>query len=239
MLQLSICVNGVNEDVLLEFKLSVKNYIVSKKGVFSIYEKEGFLYYLIVLNHQENQAGEKFLKEQIAELIINSFKRNLIENSLKYDFLHDIKYFTLVDALINFDVACDLLYVMQKLDFSSGELYIQSFYYFCCKILREKWLQLIEITNQNSHLLNVQENYLEVLRFLLDGIDKRASIDVEVQNNKLKVQKADEIILFANYKDLMSYIIKNNPKSIQLKNVDKNFADFVKQLFLTRVTLFL
>ena len=142
-----------------------------------------------------------------------------------------------MQALINFDSACDESYIIQKLDLSSGELYIQFFYYFCCKILKEKWAQLIEITNQNSHLFNVQENYLDVLRFLLDGIDKKASINVEAQNNKLKVQRADEIILFNSYSELIAYIIKNNPQSIELKNVDKSFADFVKQLFLTRVTL--
>ena len=237
MLQLSLCVNGINNDLLNDFKQNLKEYVLAKSGVFSVFEKDDFLYYLIVLNLDDTQDSEMFIKQKIAQLIINSFKCNLVENNLKYEFSRDYKYLALVQALINFDSACDESYIIQKLDLSSGELYIQFFYYFCCKILKEKWAQLIEITNQNSHLFNVQENYLDVLRFLLDGIDKKASINVEAQNNKLKVQRADEIILFNSYSELIAYIIKNNTQSIELKNVDKSFADFVKQLFLTRVTL--
>lgn len=82
------------------------------------------------------------------------------------------------------------------------------------------------------------ENYVEVLKFLLDGIDRKEDIDVEEQDNhKLKVQKSKQILVFNTYRDLISYIIKNNPKEIKLKNVDKEFANFIKQLFLTRVTL--
>ena len=237
MLQLSLCVSGIKKEMLDSFRQELKVYITNKRGSFSVYEKDDFLYYLIAAQNEEKTGIEKVLKQKIAQLIINSFKLKMVENSLKYEFMHDVKYYALVEALVNFDRACDEMYIMQKLDFSSGELYLQSFYYFCCGILREKWMQLIQITNQNSHFLDVQENYLEVLRFLLDGIDKKPAINIEVKNNKLKVKKDGEIILFANYKELISYIIKNNPKSIRLKNVDKTFAEFIKQLFLTRVTL--
>lgn len=237
MLQLSLCVNGIKQKELEEFKANIKNYILRNNGVFSVYEKDDFLYYLIVLNTNKIEKDEFYIKKQIANCLINSFKYDLIIDMLKYDFRKDLKYYTLIEALLNFDRACDETYIIDKLDFSSGEVYLQSFYYFCLRILKEKWIQLISITNQNSKVLNIQENYVEVLRFLLDGIDKNEDINVEEENNKLKVQKSKEIVVFSSYKELISYIIKNNPKAIKLKNVDKDFANFIKQLFLTRVTV--
>ena len=239
MLQLSLCVNGISKRAQEEFKLNVRNYVVNKLGVFSVYEKDDFLYYLIVINGEENVdiANQNYIKKQIAQCIINSFKYDLIVSNLRYDFVRDYKYYTLIEALLNFDYACDEMYIMDKLDFSSGEIYLQSFYYFCLKILKEKWMQLINITNQNSKTLNEQENYVEVLRFLLDGIDKNEVINVEEISNKIKVKKQKEVVFFSSYKELISYIIRNNPKIIKLKNVDKSFVNFIKQLFLTRVTV--
>lgn len=237
-MQLSLCVSGIKHCVLQELQANIKNYIMSCKGLFSIYEKDDFLYFLIVINDKDLLLSESHIKKMVANCLIDSYKYKLIEENLNYDFVKDIKYYTLVEALLNFDRACDEQYIIDKLDFSSGEVYLQSFFYFYLKILREKWLQLISITNQNSKVLNIMENYVEVLKFLLDGIDRKEDIDVEEQDNhKLKVQKSKQILVFNTYRDLISYIIKNNPKEIKLKNVDKEFANFIKQLFLTRVTL--
>ena len=39
MMQLSLCVNGIKHCVLQELQSSIKNYIMSCKGLFSVYEK--------------------------------------------------------------------------------------------------------------------------------------------------------------------------------------------------------
>lgn len=234
MFQLSLCVSGLNEDYIDKSKKDLKNKIISLDGVFSLYEKGDFTYFLIVSN-KNTEKIINLVKSFIFDAIINCFKLKLIVENLKYDFEKDIKYHALIQALLSFDSACDEEYLLSKIDLSSNEFYIESFYYFKCRLMREKWLQLIEITNQNSKLLNVEDNYLDVIRFLIEGIDKKQDIIIEAKEKSFQVCTNEKVFLLESYKSLMDFIIKNNPKKICVKNVDKKFVNFLKQLFSSRV----
>lgn len=236
MFQLSLCVSGIDEKYIDKKQIELKQKIKEQGGVFSVFEKGEFIYFLIVANANANQVIQ-IAKSFICEAIFDYFKQSFIIENLRYEETKDIRYHTLLSALLNFDRNCDEIYIKNKISFESNEFYIQSFYYFCCKILKEKWLQLLQITNNNSKILHNEENYLDVVRFLLEGIDKSNNITIETENNQFKVSSENESINLTSYKSLMDYIIENNPKKLTLKNIDKNFANFVKQIFLTRVTI--
>ncbi len=236
MFELSLCVTGYGEQYIKKNSKALKSKILDCGGVFSIYEKGQFVYYLIVANQNEAKV-KKLVLDFICDCVLNIYKRREISKAIKYDFPKDIKYFALLQALINFDIECDYNYICQKIDFSSGEFYMYSFYLFKCALLREKWSQLIAITNQNAKLLNVEENYLDVLRFLIEGITQKNSIEVAVEENCFVVKSSNETFHLTSYKSLVDYIIKHNPKKLTLKNIDKNFITFMKKLFLTRVVV--
>ena len=213
MFQLSLCVSGIDEKYIENKQIEFKEKIKSYGGVFSVFEKGEFVYFLIVVNSNVNQVIT-LVKDFICDAIFDYFKQNFIIENLKYDKPKDIRYHTLLSALLNFDRNCDEHYIKSKINLETNEFYIQSFYYFCCKILKEKWLQLLQITNNNSKILHNEENYLDVVRFLLEGIDKSSNIIIETQNNEFKVSTDNESLSISSYKSLMDYIIENNPKKL-------------------------
>lgn len=236
MFQLSLCVNGLSERSVCEYREKLKSEIIKNGGVFSIYEKGDFTYFLIVSNKDELRIIE-LVKDFIVMSIINFFKYDLIIKNLKYEFAKDIRYHTLVQALLNFDRTCDENFLKSKIDFSADEFYLDSFYFFKCKVMKEKWLQLIQITNQNAKLLDNEENYLEILKFLLDGIDKTPRVEIEANNDVFLVKSGSQNFSLGSYKSLMDFIIRSNPKELSIKNLDKKFVIFLKQLFPTSVII--
>jgi predicted nucleic-acid-binding protein len=236
MFQLSICVSDLAKNFLEENKKFFKEKSSSFGGIFSTYERGDFAYFLFVGTLKKDELI-KDIKHFIVSALIFQYKKKFIESKLVYNYPKDIKYYTLLQALINFDRDNDESFILSKINFETEEFYINSFFNFECGLLKQKWAQLVEITNQNAKFFNVDENYLDILRFLIEGINVRRGIAVEFLQSKFVIKSQNSIISeCSTYKEVIDYLIINNPKKIVLKNLDIEFVKFVKNLFLERVT---
>ena len=99
--------------------------------------------------------------------------------------------------------------------------------------LQNKWSELLRVTNQSDNSILIDEIYMEVLRYLLDGIDMVDYSVVEGENNKFSVSnsKFNTEIKLDTISNLMGFLIKYNPQKVIVKNIDNNTLRLLTQVF--------
>ena len=103
--------------------------------------------------------------------------------------------------------------------------------------LKNKWEQLIKVTNQSSAFLKNDDIYLEVVKYLIDGIDMGENATIEKVNNTYvtTTDKSNLLCKIDNKKNLVNFLIKSNPKKIIIKSIDEETLFFISQIFGSRV----
>lgn len=235
MFELALCVNELNLDYLEKKLPSFREQILSLGGIFNISRNLTNVYFLIAA-----EANEVEIKSVIADFICccvrESLKKDFIMKRLNVGCKDEIKNETLVEALVNFDRVSDDAYVKNRIKLS-GEFYIYSFYMFKLAELKNKWEQLIKVTNQSSAFLKNDDIYLEVVKYLIDGIDMGENATIEKVNNTYvaTTDKSNLLCKIDNKKNLVNFLIKSNPKKIIIKSIDEEILFFISQIFGSRV----
>lgn len=73
-------------------------------------------------------------------------------------------------ALVSFDKETDV-HIIQKYLTIENNIFLESFFDFKLIPLKNKWLELVGLANDNSSFLICDDTYFELLKFLIDNLE--------------------------------------------------------------------
>ena len=156
-----------------------------------------------------------FLNEIIIDAVCNFYKIEFLNTKLQLPVKNGIYVRALKKALLSFDKETDAYIIAKNLNFDNN-LNLDGFYYFQLKSLREKWEELAGIANDNGYFLVSPENFIDLLRFLVDNLEiTHETLNVYCDDTEVKIY--DELNTKYEIKegeDLLSTLIGLSPKKI-------------------------
>lgn len=174
----------------------------------------------VALNYNQKPKVFEYIKRLLAEAIILIYKEKLLLNSININYLSEEYKTAFIKSLIYFDYEEDMFEIINQLDFDTG-INLDSFYNFRLKKVKQKWLQLVSIC-QNNNVFLESETFLELLKFLIESmIPKHKYIDVFYNGIDFEiVDENNNLISFNNTGNpevnLISSLISLAPKTINL-----------------------
>lgn len=174
----------------------------------------------VALNYNQKPKVFEYIKRLLAETIILIYKEKLLLNSININYLSEEYKTAFIKSLIYFDYEEDMFEIINQLDFDTG-INLDSFYNFRLKKVKQKWLQLVSIC-QNNNVFLESETFLELLKFLIESmIPKHKYIDVFYNGIDFEiVDENNNLISFNNTgnpeTNLISGLISLAPKTINL-----------------------
>lgn len=237
MLEFTLAMTGV-EDFTLDQECSrLHNKVRDMGGIFSTLVLNNDVYFLIA-----SKENEDLILEEITHTVINgikSFKTSFVKNHINFKTKNGMKLSALIKALVNFDSHSDAKVIRYKLQLKN-ELNLYSFYKFRLGDLIDKWGQLVDITNQNIRYLGVEDTYIDIVRFLVDGIAVGEELKASMQDRVVSFyDKNDKLLKEYNFDidRVMDELISHNPSKLTIQGFSGEVNDFLMQLFADRVKI--
>lgn len=186
MWEIEIISNRTNSTYISALQEKISPVLAEVQGV-SVVSANTDIVSLVVGCKAENSAKLKVgLKLAIADLICEQIKFEFLSANLDTVFYDENYGFALAKICTYFDNELDRQVVLQNLDLSNKKINIESFFYFRLGMLRKKWLELCNITSNNSGAIIKSGNFLEFVRFLLSNIEMRSqSVILEMREKCL------------------------------------------------------
>ena len=237
MLEFTISMSGVDNKTLDIECSRLHNSVRDLGGIFSTLVLNNDVYFLIA-----SKTSEDLIREEIIRTVLNvikSFKTHFVQTKLKFKSKDKLRAFALIKALVNFDISSDCKIIRYKLDLKN-ELNILSFYRFCLSELRDKWCQLIDITNQNIGFLGFDDTYIDIVKFLVDGITEGEEIKATMKDAKVCIYNKNNQLLKEYNFDVEVFVdelISHNPTKLTLQGFSVDINNFLMQLFAERIKI--
>ncbi len=151
---------------------------------------------------------------------------------------------TFLKVCTYFDRETERQIVLNSLELKWQKFNIESFLYFRLQGLVKKWQELCDLTNEHCVTIMHKENFIEMLRFLLNSIDSKCkSVILELQDECIiyrdERSNFDMIttIKSDNKYDILSKLIDLNPYLIKVhaKENDAEIVNLLRSVFDDRV----
>ena len=218
---------------------------LAKDGAVSAITGDAEKVVLTIGCNKENKTAIKAkLRLGIAELICEKIKFDFLYANL--DLFFDQNRFVLAKICTYFDSDLDKQIVMQYIDLNAKKLNIESFFAFRLGVLKNKWKELCNITNNNAKNISKTNNFYELVRFLLSNIENKSqSVILEMNESCLiyhDIKKDFDMMVNIDFTDklfVLGKIIELNPMLIKIYP-DKENAEtitLIKNIFMDRVVL--
>lgn len=181
-----------------------------------------------------------FLTNAIIETICYFFKEEYLINALNLPIKEGIYYEALKKALISFDKETDAYIISKELKLDTQSISLESFYYFKLKPLREKWEELASIANDNGYFLICNDNFVDLLKFLVDNLEiSHDIINVYLDGDKYSLlDELNKKIEISDDDDIVTSLIGLCPREIILygdKTSDNEKISLLLKIFDKRV----
>lgn len=237
MLEFTLAMTGVDDFTLEQECSRLHNKVRDMGGIFSTLALDSEVYFLIA-----SKENEDLILEEITRTVINgikSFKTSFVKNHINFKTKNKMKLSALIKALVNFDSQSDEKVIRYKLQLKN-ELNLYSFYKFKFRDLRDKWSQLVDITNQNIGYLGFDETYIDIVRFLVDGIAVGEELKASMQDKVVSFYNKDNQLIREYSFDMerfMDELISHNPSKLTIHGFSGDVNDFLMQLFADRIKI--
>lgn len=195
-----------------------------------------------------------FLCDAIAEVISIFYKLEFIEKNLKLRINQAVYFSAFEKALIAFDRETDKYLITHNLKIEKS-IFLDSFYEFKLKSLRNKWKELIRLANENASYLLCNDTFIDLLKFLIENIEFASGLinvvkkqeDFLICDEKFnKINTREEGLCLINKKDsnneaeidLITSLIALSPKRINVycdQYENNSTLTLISQLFGNRV----
>lgn len=164
-----------------------------------------------------------FVGEILVEAICNYYKNDFLDLKLNLPIKDGIYIKALKKALISFDKETDAFIIAKELKLDKN-INLDGFYYFHLKSLREKWEELTSIANDNGYFLICPENFVDLLKFLVDNLEiTHGTINVYCDEKGFKIfDELDKYLEVKEDEDLLSTLIGLSPKKINFYGDSNN-----------------
>jgi len=241
MWELSISVDTKNIEIAKFIYQTLKSQTAEFGGVVTCYEEFEKIYVLIACPVEEQGRVSIVVERCIIKSICSFYKQNFLDENLRLPLHENISLTAFKKALLNFDRETDF-YIISKNLVLDKNFYLDSFYSFKLKPLRDKWEELVGLANENCEYLVSNDAFYDLLKFLIDNLEiGQDEIDVFEDENGYSISATDmqecECEKLTEEK-LVSSLIDICPKRINFfcKN-DDDTAVFLRKIFEERVNV--
>ncbi len=169
------------------------------------------------------------LRLVLCDVFCEKMKYNYLKNNIDLMDYKEEYLSTFLKVCTYFDRATERQIVLHLLDLNGNRLNLRSYLYFKMQGLLKKWQELCELTNQNSLTILKKENFIELLRFLLNSIDSKCqSVILELKDKCLlyhDIKSNFDVITSIDVNDcydILSKLIDLNPYLIKIHSNDLN-----------------
>jgi len=236
-----VCIAFNNKQEAFAFKDAIYNTIKEYNGVITILYSSTFFKVLIAVSNKYSNKLKSFLSEKIAENILLNYKKNFILSRLNFFVTSNTNMQVFLKALVVFDSDTDKEIIVQRLNFNNN-LVVKSFVDFKLQFLKRKWLELVDLANDNAMYLVSDDTFNELIKFVISNLEYRY-YTVNVFSKKdcymicdTKGEFVSDFLVDKNivYDDnnLLTTLIALNPEKI-IMHCDNNVKDkTINKLFL-------
>lgn len=241
------CIAFNSKDEAQLFINSIYSTIKHYEGVATVLLTPNFFKVLVAVPKQNSNKIKLFLTEKIAESILLNYKKEYILSRLNFSLSQNTNMQVFLKALIVFDSDTDKEIIIQRLNFNN-DLVVKSFVDFKLKFLKKKWLELVDLANDNAMYLVSEETFNELIKFLISNLEYRCyAVNIfskkdcymicDTQGNIINDFLIDKNIVYDD-NNLLTSLIALNPEKIimhcnsntQEKVINKLFQYFSNRL---------
>jgi hypothetical protein len=246
MWELAICFDLEYEKIVAEIKKKLQKAFVADKLICATQKEQNEIKLLLACTIERKYKLSRLLDEYLSDFFVNEYKEKYLKTHLKLNKINDSEEEIFIKALTCFDLEYDKMMVKQKLNYDNT-LYLKSFFASKCKAMRQKWLDICELTNENASFLQTEHIFLELLKFLIENLKIHKNVVIcYYQNNKLKfVDEHNKTVKIKQNKnskevELIRTLIALNPKHIALhydESMNQDTLQLLKAMFDSRLQL--
>ncbi|MBQ8844900.1 MAG: hypothetical protein IJ008_02660 [Clostridia bacterium] len=212
-------------------------------AVITCYEEFDLVCIMIGCERYNEDRVEIIIERTIIKVICTQFKDSYISKYLNLPNQDKIGLMAFKKALLNFDRETDYYLISKNLSFNNN-LYLESFFDFRLKEIREKWSELVCLANENRDYLVSHEAFFDLLKFLIDNLEigeSEINVVEDEEGYKILDTSFETLIKEKQYydnEDLISSLIDLSPKKINLycKN-ENNVIKLLEKIFDDRIDI--
>ena len=237
------------KDIATRFNKKIQNRVKNSGGLSTIVFKNQEATVLLAVPERNKMPIYNYVIELIADIILTTYKLEFLLGSFNFVATEDINMQAFIKALVVFDSDTDRHIIKQKLKCLSGVI-IDSFINFKLKVLKHKWMDLVNLANDNVMYLMSNDTFIELLKFLISNLDFRTElVDIHLINGSYVLFDSTGSLIedgllneceVCNDAFLITSLIALNPKKIKVSTSDKvkdNIISLLYELFSSRVEI--
>ncbi len=235
-----------NQDLLKYIQKNLGEVIRKNDGVMALITNGDSLFLSIGAKQEKTPEIKAHLRLLICDVICEKMKQRFMENNLILPQNQSNLFNTFVKVCTYFDRELERQIVLRALDLKDKKINLKSFLFFKLHNLLNKWQELCDLTNQNIITILKKDNFVELLKFLLQSIDSKCqSVILELHDKCLiyhDTQNDFDIITSIDINDnfgVLAKLIELNPYLIKIHTDESNFEiiNLVRSVFEDRVEL--
>ncbi len=241
MWEISLNIKSENKAIANLLYSTLLKSLQDINGIITLNEENGYVSILVGVDLKFKEQTKMIISSCVVEIICTSFKMKFLDNYLIFPRQDKIGLMAFKKALLNFDKETDK-YIIKKNIVLNHDLFLESFYHFKLKALREKWAELVSLSNENSDYLLSSDSFIDLLKFLVDNLDIcEDEISVVKEDEGYKIYTVDEVQyqnkIFTE-ESIVSNVIDLSPQKINLYFKETSSAiNLLERIFEERITI--
>lgn len=241
MWEFSLNLTSKNETIATSIQKSLSLSLDSINGLVTSSNNGNIFSILIAVENQYEQRLKGLLSSLISEVICTKFKSDFLNEYLFLPMQDKSGLFAFKKALINFDRQTDKYIIKKELNLSNT-LFLESFFDFRLKKLKEKWAELVALSNDNRDFLVCRESFIDLLKFLVDNLDIcEDEISVIKENDGYRIVDCDNKFYtnrIISHEKVVSSVIDLSPQKINLYfDQSSNETNLLERIFEERIII--
>jgi len=204
-------------------------------------EQNGNICVLLATEDAYKERIQTTIRGMVTEIVCTKFKADYLDRNLALPLQDEVGLHAFKKALLNFDRETDKYLVRRSLILSNS-LYLESFFAFRLTSLKEKWEELVNLSNDNRDYLISKESFIDLLKFLVDNLDIcENEIDIIKEQDGYRIINSDNSFYenrIISEEKVVSSVIDLSPQKINLYFQDGSYAiNLLQRIFQERITI--
>lgn len=233
MFELTLCLDFQRQKYISEFYKGLVANIKRDAGIIIKHNSGGKSYLSVAVSDDKKEYIKTKVLDFVTKVIEDDFKYNFFKDKIDSSTKNNLTE-AFLRAISCFDEDFDREIIKDSLEFS-GEIVIESLFYFKLQSLVLRWHRTAEIINQNL-IMNSDKSMSEVLKYLC-AVSENNSVFVDLLLSEKRIEMKNFAIhkRFKKNSDgiskMFAEIIKLNPIKINIKeNDDGEFSEITNAL---------
>lgn len=242
MFELSVSMAIENQNLLQDLCKKLMPEIKREGGVCAVINSGIRSNFALAVDSKKKEYYKAKILDFVTRTITGEYKFNFFKACIVGE-SDNVICQSFLKAIAIFDCETDRQFIKNQLELS-GEIVLDSFYYFKLEPLRARWARTAGIINQNG-IIRSQASMIEVLKYLTtmsDNFCVTTEIDLSKKRIKLKNMEFSKTFLRTDkgVSDFFTDIIKLNPMKINIRldrsrGAADNIYEFLSKIFYDKV----